>query len=98
MKEEMFPNIGKSPHWREDHLGQRRSFGASEESGETSLQKAKRSETCKDGQCQHPALPSLRCSYAGAGGGWVLRLALQRSDLGRALRLAVWRQPERARV
>ena len=32
-----------------------------------------------------------------SGGGWVLRLRLWRSVLGRGLVLAVWRQPEGAR-
>ena len=66
-----------------------------EESAATRLQRAKRRETCTDGQC-YPALPSLRPSSAGAG--WGLRLRLQRSDPGRGLGLAAWRQSEGARV
>ena len=58
--------------------------------------KAERDRT--DGPCRCLALPSLRCSPAGAGRGWVLRLGLQRSDPGRGLGLAAWRQLEGARV
>ena len=69
------------------------SFGASEESAATSIQRAKQRETCTDSQCHRPALPSLRCWSAGAGGVWVLRLGLRTSDLGRRLGLAARRSP-----
>ena len=78
--------------------GQMVSFGASEESETTGLWRAKWRKTCTEGQCRHLALPSLRRSAAGAGGGWVLSLGLQRSYPGRGLGLATWRQPEGAKV
>ena len=48
--------------------------------------------------CHHLALPNLKCPSTGMGRGWGLRLGLRRSDLGKGLGLAVWRQPEGARV
>ena len=98
MKEEIFPHPGKSPHWQGNQPGHRGSFGASEESIATSLQRAKQRKTCTDGWCCCLALPSLRRSLAGAGGGWVLRLGIRRSDPARGLGLVGWRQPEGARV
>ena len=55
------------------------SFRAMEESTATGVQKAKQRDFCTGDQCQ-PALTSLDCSLAGAGGDWELRLGLQRSD------------------
>ena len=99
MKEERFPHLGKSPHRQGDEPGRRGSFRASEESAATRLRKAKRRVTCRGGRHRHPALPSLRLSSFGAGGGWVkLKLRLQRSDPGRGPGMAAWRQPEEAGV
>ena len=58
------------------------------------IQRATWSKTCTGGQSQCLELPSLRYSSLGEGEGWVLRLRLQRSEPGRRLVLAVWRQPE----
>ena len=44
--------------------------------------------------CRCPALPSLTCVSASAGGGWMLELGFQGSDLGKGLRLTVLRQME----
>ena len=46
----------------------------------------------------HLVLPRLRCLSTGVGGGCVLKLRFRRSDPGRGPGLAVWRQPEEARV
>ena len=45
-----------------------------------------------------PALPSLTRVSASAGGGWMLELGLQGSDLGKGLRLTVLRQTEGAGI
>ena len=45
-----------------------------------------------------PCTPSLRHASACADGGWVLKLGIQRSDPGRGLGLAAWKQPKGARV
>ena len=87
MKKETFPHPGKAPHQRGDQPGQRGCFGDSEESAATSLQKAKRTETCTDGWYHHPTFPSLRCSSAGTDRGWMLKLWLWRSDPGRGPRV-----------
>ena len=98
VKEGRFAYPGKSPHLQGNQPGWRGSFGASEESTVTGLWRAKQRETCTDGRCHCPALPSLRCSPAGAGRVWVLRLGFWRSGPGRGLGLALWRQLEGARV
>lgn len=51
-------------------------------------------ETYTDGLCHHSVLPSLRCICAGGCVDWVMKLGLQRMDLGRGLGLAKQRQPE----
>ena len=94
MKKKRFPHPEKSPHWWRYHPGQRCSFGTLEESAATGLWKAKRRETYTDGWYHDLALPSLRRSSTGLGKGWVLRFGLRRSDPGRGLELATWRQPE----
>lgn len=71
---------------------------ASEKIVATSLQRANQRKTCTVSWCCCPVHPSLRSSSAEVGGGWVLRLGLQRSDPGRGLGVAVRRQPEVARV
>ena len=98
MKEEMFLYTGVSPHWQGDQPRQRGSFGVLEESATTGFQQPEQRETCTDGQCHHPALPSLRCVSTIVGRDWVLKLGLWRSDLGRGLGLAVRKQPEEAGV
>ena len=82
MKEERFLHPGRSPHWQGDEPGQRGSFRALEENAATGLQKTKQRVTCTDDWYQGPALPSLRCLSTGVGGGWILKLGLQRSDRG----------------
>lgn len=51
-----------------------------------------------DGPGHPPALPSPRHTSPGAGGNRVLKLKLQRTDLGRGQGLAVQRHPEEAGV
>ena len=53
--------------------------------------RAKQSESHTDDQYHYWVHHSLKHS----GGGWALRLQLQRSVSGRELGLAVWKQPER---
>ena len=58
------------------------SFRATEESAATGVWRAKRTDSHTEDWCR-PALTSperLVCSPTGAGGGWELRLGLQRSD------------------
>ena len=50
----------------------------------------------KSEQHRRPVLPSLRHSSARAGGGWVLKLRLQRSDSGRGPGLGAQKQREEA--
>ena len=54
------------------------------------LRREKTRENCTDHWYLWPRNHSLRH----LGGGWALRLRLQRSVPGRGLRLAVWGQPE----
>ena len=49
----------------------------------TGLQQLEWRETGTDDQCHSPALPSLRCSSAHAGGGWVLNLGFRDQTLGK---------------
>mgnify|MGYP007134199922 CR=1 FL=1 len=55
-------------------------------------------ETCTKGQHHCPILPSPRHVSSHAGRSWVLKLMLQKSDPGRGLGWAVWKQPEGAGV
>ena len=98
MKEEKFPDPGKSPHWWGVQAGWKRSFRPLEESTATGLQKAKWRVTCTDGWYCLPSLLSLRHSSTSAGGVWVLKLRLKKSDPGRGLGWAAWRQPKEAGV
>ena len=59
------------------------SFGATEESAATEVQRAKRRDSCTEDR-RRPALNSRRVLSAhrpGVGRGWELRLRLWRSDL-----------------
>ena len=76
----------------------RRNIWASEENVATGLQYPDQRETCTDDQCHYSVLPSLKGLSASVGTGWVLKLTLWRSDLGRGLGLAVWKPPEEAGV
>ena len=82
MKEEKFPHTRKPLHWRRWGVGGG-SFGATEESTATRVQRAKRRDSRTEDWCQ-PALTSLRGMSAHppglGGGGWELRLGLWRSD------------------
>ena len=59
------------------------SFGATEESTTTGVQRAKRRDSCREDWCL-PALTSLRGLFAhlpaGTGGTWKLRLRIRSSD------------------
>ena len=83
MKEEKFPHTRKPLHWRRRGGGLAGSFGATEESAATGVQRAKQRDSSTEDRCR-PALTSLRDLSAhlpaGAGVGWQLRLGLQRSD------------------
>ena len=78
MKEEKFPHTRKPLHWwRWGWAGG--NFRTMEKSTATGVQKAKLRDSIAEDQCQ-PALTRLVCSPAWAGGGWGLRLGLQKSD------------------
>ena len=76
VKEEMFLYTGMSSHWQGDQPRLRGSFVVLEESEATGLQQPEQRETCTDGQCHHPVLPSLRCMSTSVGRDWVLKLGL----------------------
>ena len=85
MKEERFPHTRKPLRgWRLWVVEGGRSFGATEESAATGLQRAKWRDSCTEAR-RRAALTSPRglsaplSLSAGAGGGWELRLGL-RSD------------------
>ena len=75
-----------STHWEAPSLvemggGGGGSLGATEESAATGVQKAKQRDSCRGSVLTSTHQPErLVCSPAGAGGGWELRLGLQRSD------------------
>ena len=87
MKDERFLYPGKSPHW----WGQRGSFGK-----EKSLKRSTATESKVERDLQRWLVLQLRTPQpemliASVGGSWVLRLGLQRSDLGREMGWAAWR-------
>lgn len=95
VKEERFLHPWNSLHWLRDHLGKKRSFRGSERSIATGLQQKEQRETSTNG-CGHlTELPSLRCTFAGAQEGYVLKLRLQQTDPGKGLGLAAQRQHEK---
>ena len=57
------------PHWCRDLPRQMGSLRASEESTVASLHRMEQRKTRRDSGCHHPALPSLRHSSSGMGGG-----------------------------
>ena len=81
MKKGKFPHTRKPLYWRRLRMAEGGSFGATEESAATGVQKANWRDSCTEDWCR-PALTSLRlvCSPTGVGGGWELRLWLRRSD------------------
>ena len=81
MKEERFPHTRKPLRGWRLQVVEGESFGATEESAATGVQRAKRRDSRTEDQCR-PALTSQRlvCSPARAGGGWERRLRLWRSD------------------
>ena len=79
MKEEKFPHTTEPLHWWGWEMGGGGSFRATEESATTGVQRAKRRDSHPEDQCTHQP-ETLVCSPAGVGGGWELRLGLQRSD------------------
>ena len=94
MKEERFPHPGSPLHQWGDQLGQKGSFRGSEESAATSLQEAEWRKTSTDSPGHLAALPSLRGASVGMRGGLVLKLGLQKTDVGRRLGLAAQRSPK----
>ena len=72
MKEERFPHTRKPLRGRRLQVAEGGSFGATEESTATEVQRAK-------GRDSHTP-ERLVCSPAGMGGGRELRLRLRRSD------------------
>ena len=94
VKEERFPHTRKPLHWWRWGVGV--SFGATEESTATGVQRAKRRDSRTEDQCR-PALTSMRRLSAHtpgrvAAGSWDLGFGGQTP--GRGLGLAAWRQPE----
>ena len=87
VKVERFLYPGKPPHRQRGWLGQKGSFRASEENAAAGGRQSEQGETSTNGQCQHPAVLSLK--HASTGVGWVLELGLQRFNPGRGLGLAV---------
>ena len=82
---------GVRPRWR-------RNLNSQVEREAAGQRKAKQRENCTDHWYHCPGHHCLvHHSLRHLGGGWVLRLRLWRSILGRGLELAVWRQPEGAR-
>ena len=59
MKEEKFAHTRKPVHWRRRGVGVEGSFGATEESAATGVQRAKWRDSRTEDQCR-PALTSLR--------------------------------------
>ena len=81
VKEEKFPHPGKPLQWGRQEGGHGGSFGATEESAATGVWRAKRKFPHRRSVPTSIHLPKrLVCSPAGVGGGWELRLGLQRSD------------------
>ena len=66
--------------------------GLPEESAAASPCQTGQSETQSDGMGHSPSHPSLRQVSTGAGGEWMLKHGMWRTDLG--LLLAAWRQSE----
>ena len=69
MKEEKFPHTRKPLHWWKRGVGGGGSFGATEESAATGVQRAKWTDSRTEDRCQ-PALTSLRC-LSSHPPGWV---------------------------
>ena len=82
MKEERFPHTRKPLHWQRRRVG--RWGGTSEPGGELSNRgaegKVKRFLHRGSVPTSTHQPEKLVCSPAGVGGGWELRLGLQRSD------------------
>ena len=83
------------PHQQGSQLGQRGSVGASEENAATGLKPLEWKETCTCGQYHHSTLPSLRHVATSVDRGWVQKLGLWRSGLGRG---PGWAMSKGARV
>ena len=90
MKEERFLHPGNL-----QQLGDQLRNGTSKKSTAVSLRQANR-ETSIEDPGHLPAPPSPRNKSATVCRGWVLKLGFQRTDLRRALGLAIQREPEKA--
>ena len=89
MKKERNPHPGRSPNCKGDQPRWRGNLKALEKSTAAGMRKAKQRaiQTIGTTAPGHQRLRSL-------GGGWALRLSLQKSVLGKGLGMAVWRQTE----
>lgn len=88
---------GKVPPWKPSTTGrsaQKWKLRGSEKSTAVSLRQANRETSIEDPG--HPYTPSPRNKSATVCRGWVLKLGFQRTDLRRALGLAIQREPEKA--
>ena len=83
----------RKPTNQQGEKPRQRDLKVAKKSTAAGLRRAKQSESCTDHLHHHPRQHSLRC----LGEGWVLRLRLLRSVLGRGLELVSWRQHEGAR-
>ena len=75
MKEEGFPHT-RSPFTGGDCGWQRGSFGATEESAATGVQRAKRRDSRMEDRCRAALTSPRGLSAPLPGGGWELRLGL----------------------
>ena len=71
---------------------------ALEENADSDVQQLGERQTCTKGQHHCPVFPTQRHVSIHADRSWVLKLTLWRSDSGRGLGWAVWKQPEGAGV
>ena len=77
MKEKKNPYPGKPPNWQKDQPSWQ-DLKVTKKITIAGLRTTKKSESCTDHMNHQPGHHSLRCS----GGGWALRLRLQRSVPG----------------
>ena len=81
MKEDKFPHTRRPLHWWRWGGGREGSFGATEESSATGLQRAKWRDSHTGSEPTSTHQPErVVCSPTAAGRGWELRLRLRRSD------------------
>ena len=96
VKEEKFPHTRKALHWWRLRVAEGGSFGATEESTATGVQRAKQRDSCTEEWCR-PALTSLRGLSAhppGRAGAGSWDSVFGGQNPGRGLGLVAWTQPE----